>query len=152
MKIPTFNDWLLESESPDPVRLAELGLYSGPMVEWQSLIRPDTWIESDNPVIGKLWFYPDILDLEYTQNWTLYPTSFGKASPRLRELISEYFYEHSRTRIDKRAEIDQFMGANLAVPLVKYFSTTLPAGEIPARQVDSSGPRHWQWLNLPERD
>jgi len=80
-----FQDWLAETAGPDAQRLAELGLLSGPVVRWEVTAKPDTWIESDNPVIGRFVIDPspdkenrDPFVSGHDSWWTLYLGSFSE--------------------------------------------------------------------------
>ncbi len=139
-KISLFRDWLAESDGPDPDRLAELGLLSGPFVQWRLEITPVSYLQTANPPIGKLIIHSDWAthreDQPYT--YTLYPSSFESESEACLEKLSDYYYNWCSLQ-----DFKDWVAAHLAIPVDKYAPGWIEVSRPILCQALPSGRLHW---------
>lgn len=154
-KISLFSEWLVESVDPDPVRLFELGLWTGAGVQWEVDVRLvfNRHIHL-NPPCGNLQIIYDLASwqaaaghtadqLRYHQTWTLYPTSFGPVSGIILEAWQQWQVSRDQPSFTRLAEL---MQAHLHRAVQKYstdsrdFPKSGLASIIPARQLSPMWP------------
>jgi len=145
MQISSFKDWLVESAALDPVRLLDLGLWAGPGIQWRLADRVDpAWPAVGNPEIGLLQIIYDLPhgqadpafsdQLDNSETWALYPTSFGPARNTI--LAAWQRYHHRRAELAEFTDLIQHH-LHLAVRKYAHFKLT---GSVPAR--------HWRTMAL----
>jgi hypothetical protein len=98
-KLPTFNQWIHESTELDPERLIELGLFDGPVLEWRISARQYTYLDSDNPAIGKMYFFPDPRDRENVWEYTIYLSSFEDRD-EVEAILRDWYYRDGKSQQD----------------------------------------------------
>jgi hypothetical protein len=126
-KLPTFNQWIHESTELDPDRLIELGLFTGPVVEWEldadtldpkALIRKFQFMANEvNPVIGKLYFFRDLE--EKPVRFYLYPSSFNRPG-KLRNLLTNFIHGYVPGTWNRPGLIVAWCGENLRDAIDRY--------------------------------
>lgn len=145
------------TESADAGRLVELGLYDGPVIRWEVTARPDSWIDGDNPVIGRFILDPspdqehrDLLG-SHDNWWTLYLSSFSASGSNLIEWhLSQLFRLADTTQWRKSPMwlglLKEF-GDQLGWALIKYLPGAWAAeSKIAAYCINT---REWSWCTRP---
>lgn len=138
---------------PSAERLVSLGLYDGPVIRWELTANPSTWIESDNPVIGR--FLVDQVDGEESigmgNYWTLYLSSFkGSHSDLIEWRISQLFkfapknnWRESPHWLALKDEVQDQLGW----AVLKYKPEVWSDSDTVAAQCLNTG--DWSWCKKP---
>lgn len=139
-----------ESSLPDPSRLAELGLLDGPFITWELTATPRSWIESNNPDIGKFTLH----EADGETHWTIYLSSFRESGSDLVAWATSQLHQQGRIPNWQETPIWQELLSAVQDQMnwvaLKYVARAWPSSEpgalLPAQCLNTG---EWHWLKRP---